>query len=164
MIKKRLVGLLSHAKKYIVYNILWQWIALLAQIAAVWTIAGLLESLIFGEVSENGIFRTIPVLVICVAVRFVCERMAARASYQASVDVKKILRQKIYGKMLRLGPSYREKVSTSEVMQVSTEGVEQLETYFGKYLPQLFYSLLAPVTLFAVLCRINLKTSVILLI
>lgn len=100
----------------------------------------------------------------CVAVRFVCERMAARASYQASVDVKKILRQKIYGKMLRLGPSYREKVSTSEVMQVSTEGVEQLETYFGKYLPQLFYSLLAPVTLFAVLCRINLKTSVILLI
>lgn len=164
MIKKRLVGLLSHAKKYIVYNILWQWIALLAQIAAVWTIAGLMESLIFGEVSENGIFRTIPVLVICVAVRFVCERMAARASYQASVDVKKILRQKIYGKMLRLGPSYREKVSTSEVMQVSTEGVEQLETYFGKYLPQLFYSLLAPVTLFAVLCRINLKASVILLI
>ena len=164
MIKKRLVGLLSHAKKYIVYNILWQWIALLAQIAAVWTIAGLLESLIFGEVSERGIFRTIPVLVICVAVRFVCERMAARASYQASVDVKKILRQKIYGKMLRLGPSYREKVSTSEVMQVSTEGVEQLETYFGKYLPQLFYSLLVPITLFAVLCRVNLKASVILLI
>ncbi len=164
MIKKRLVGLLSHAKKYIVYNILWQWIALLAQIAAVWTIAGLLESLIFDEVTESGIFRTIPVLVICVAARFFCERMAARASYQASVDVKKILRQKIYGKMLRLGPSYREKVSTSEVMQVSTEGVEQLETYFGKYLPQLFYSLLAPITLFAVLCRVNLKASVILLI
>ncbi len=164
MIKKRLVGLLSHAKKYIVYNILWQWIALLAQIAAVWTIAGLLESLIFDEVTESGIFRTIPVLVICVAARFFCERMAARASYQASVDVKKILRQKIYGKMLRLGPSYREKVSTSEVMQVSTEGVEQLETYFGKYLPQLFYSLLAPVTLFVVLCRVNLKASVILLI
>lgn len=164
MIKKRLVGLLSHAKKYIVYNILWQWIALLAQIAAVWTIAGLLESLIFDEVTESGIFRTISVLVICVAARFFCERMAARASYQASVDVKKILRQKIYGKMLRLGPSYREKVSTSEVMQVSTEGVEQLETYFGKYLPQLFYSLLAPITLFAVLCRVNLKASVILLI
>ena len=66
--------------------------------------------------------------------------------------------------MLRLGASYREQVSTSEVMQVCTEGVEQLETYFGRYLPQLFYSLLAPLTLFIVLCRINIKASVVLLI
>ena len=98
------------------------------------------------------------------AVRFLCERMAAAASYKASVGVKKILRQKIYEKMLRLGASYREQVSTSEVMQVCTEGVEQLETYFGRYLPQLFYSLLAPLTLFIVLCRINIKASVVLLI
>lgn len=108
--------------------------------------------------------RTVLVLLVCIAVRFVCERQAAAASYKASVDVKKILRQKIYDKMLRLGPAYREQVSTSEVMQVSTEGVEQLETYFGRYLPQLFYSLLAPVTLFAVLCRVSMKASVVLLI
>ena len=80
------------------------------------------------------------------------------------MDVKRILREKIYEKMLRLGASYREQVSSSEVVQVSTEGVEQLETYFGKYLPQLFYSLLAPITLFLVLSRVCLKASVTLLV
>ena len=87
--------------------------------------------------------------------------MGTRVSYLACVDVKRILREKIYEKMLRLGASYNEQVSSSEIVQVSTEGVEQLETYFGKYLPQLFYSLLAPVTLFVILCRIDLKASVV---
>ena len=80
------------------------------------------------------------------------------------MDVKRILREKIYEKMLKLGASYNEQVSSSEVVQVSTEGVEQLETYFGKYLPQLFYSLIAPLTLFVILSRVSLKASVILLI
>ena len=164
MIKKRLVGLLPHAKKYIGYQVMWQWFALIVQMAAVFSIAGLLESVFYGTVEQKQVTVTIVVLVCCVAVRFLCERMAAAASYKASVDVKKILRQKIYEKMLRLGASYREQVSTSEVMQVCTEGVEQLETYFGRYLPQLFYSLLAPLTLFVVLCRVNLKASVVLLI
>ena len=164
MIKKRLVGLLSHAKKYIGYQVMWQWISLIAQIGAVFNIAGLLESVFYGTVVESQVMRTVVMLILCVAVRFLCERMAAAASYKASVDVKKILRQKIYEKMLRLGASYREQVSTSEVMQVCTEGVEQLETYFGRYLSQLFYSLLAPLTLFIVLCRVNMKASVVLLI
>ena len=90
--------------------------------------------------------------------------MGARSSYLACVDVKRILREKIYEKMLKLGASYSEQVSSSEVVQVSTEGVEQLETYFGKYLPQLFYSLIAPLTLFIILCRVSLKASAILLI
>ena len=164
MIKKRLVGLLSHAKKYIGYQVMWQWISLIAQMGAVFNIAELLESVFYGTVAESQVIRTVVVLILCVAVRFLCERMTAAASYKASVDVKKILRQKIYEKMLRLGASYREQVSTSEVMQVCTEGVEQLETYFGRYLPQLFYSLLAPLTLFIVLCRVNMKASVVLLI
>lgn len=164
MIKKRLVGLLSHAKKYIGYQVMWQWISLIAQMGAVFNIADLLESVFYGTVAESQIIKTVVVLILCVAVRFLCERMAAAASYKASVGVKKILRQKIYEKMLRLGASYREQVSTSEVMQVCTEGVEQLETYFGRYLPQLFYSLLAPLTLFIVLYRINIKASVVLLI
>ena len=164
MIKKRLVGLLSHAKKYIGFQVFWQWLALLAQMTAVFSIAGLLEKTLYGTADSAVALQTIVVLAVCVAVRFVCERQAAAASYKASVDVKKILRQRIYDKMLRLGPAYREQVSTSEVMQVSTEGVEQLETYFGRYLPQLFYSLLAPVTLFVVLCRVSMKASVVLLI
>ncbi len=169
MIKTRLVRLLSHAKKYIVYNILWQWIALLAQILAVFSIAELLGKVADAEnlpqaLGELSLGRTVLLLALAVAVRFLCERMAARASYEASVDVKRILRKKIYEKLLRLGASYKEKTSTSEVVQLSTEGVEQLEIYFGKYLPQLFYSLLAPLTLFLILSFVNLKASLVLLI
>ena len=164
MIKTRLVGLLSHAKKYIMYTILWQWAALLSQVVAVFTIAGLLERVVYRAVTISVIEQTILILVLVVVIRFVCERMGARSSYLACVDVKRILREKIYEKMLRLGASYSEQVSSSEVVQVSTEGVEQLETYFGKYLPQLFYSLIAPLTLFIILCRVSLKASVILLI
>lgn len=164
MIKGRLVRLLSHAKKYIVYHIIWQWIALLAQMAAVFAIARLLEKVIFMAADPAGIRNTAIVLVLAIAVRFVCDRMASKASYEASVDVKRILREKIYEKLLRLGASYREKTSTSEVVQMSAEGVEQLEIYFGKYLPQLFYSLLAPVTLFVVLAFVNLKAGIVLLV
>ena len=164
MIKTRLVGLLSHAKKYIVYTILWQWAALLSQVLAVFTIADLLERVVYRAVTVPVIERTTLILVLVVIIRFVCERMGVRSSYLACVDVKRILREKIYDKMLKLGASYSEQASSSEVVQVSTEGVEQLETYFGKYLPQLFYSLIAPVTLFIILCRVSLKASVILLI
>ncbi len=164
MIKTRLVGLLSHAKKYIVYTILWQWAALLSQVLAVFTIADLLERVVYRAVTVPVIEKTIMILALVVIIRFVCERMGARSSYLACVDVKRILREKIYEKMLKLGASYSEQVSSSEVVQVSTEGVEQLETYFGKYLPQLFYSLIAPLTLFIILCRVSLKASVILLV
>lgn len=164
MIKTRLVGLLSHAKKYIVYTILWQWVALLSQVLAVFSIADLLERVIYQSVTAAVVERTIITLILVVIVRFSCERMGARSSYLAYVDVKRILREKIYEKMLKLGASYKEQVSSSEVVQVSTEGVEQLETYFGKYLPQLFYSLIAPLTLFVILCRVSMKASVVLLI
>lgn len=164
MIKTRLIGLLSHAKKYIVYTILWQWLALLSQVLAVFSIADLLEKVVADTVTLPFVERTILILALTVFLRFLCERMGARFSYLACVDVKRILREKIYEKMLKLGASYREMVSSSEVVQVCTEGVEQLETYFGKYLPQLFYSLLAPLTLFVILCKVSLKASVILLI
>ena len=124
------------------------------------SIAGLLEKVIYGSVTSESVKRTVLTLILVVVIRFFCERMGARSSYLACVDVKRILREKIYEKMLKLGASYREQVSSSEVVQVSTEGVEQLETYFGKYLPQLFYSLIAPVTLFVILCRVSLKASV----
>lgn len=164
MIKTRLVGLLSHAKKYIVYTILWQWAALLSQVLAVFSIADLLERVADQTLTTAVIQKTVVILLLVVAVRFLCERMGARSSYLACVDVKRILREKLYEKMLKLGASYSEQVSSSEVVQVSTEGVEQLETYFGKYLPQLFYSLIAPMTLFMILCRVSLKASVILLV
>ena len=164
MIKKRLVGLLSHAKKYIIYQVVWQWLALLCQILMIYCASVLLEQALFWEVTWQTGVRYGALVVIAMSLRFICDRRASYASYRASVDVKRILRDRIYSKLLRLGAAYREKVTTSEVVQMAAEGVEQLETYFGKYLSQLFYSLLAPVTLFAVLSFINWKASLVLLI
>ena len=85
-------------------------------------------------------------------------------SYLSSKAVKKTLRERIYEKLLRLGASYNEQVKTSEVVQVAVEGVDQLETYFGAYLPQFFYAMLAPLTLFAVLCFVNVPSAIVLLV
>ena len=164
MIKTRLVKLLSHAKKYIVFTILFEWISLLAQVVIVFKMANILEKLVNNTLTSNIIQSCIVTFLICIVIRFICDKLITRFSYLASVDVKRILREKIYEKMLRLGSSYNEQVSSSEVVQVSTEGVDQLETYFGKYLPQLFYSLLAPITLFLILKRVSFKASLVLLI
>ena len=164
MIKTRLIKLLSHSKKYIAYTVFWQWIGLLAQVTAVFTITDLFGYVLENTLTMSHLKSTFLLLLGVIVIRYTCERMSTRTSYQASVDVKRILREKIYDKMLKLGASYNEYVSSSEVVQVSTEGVEQLETYFGKYLPQLFYSLLAPITLFIILCRVSFKASIILLI
>lgn len=84
--------------------------------------------------------------------------------YLSSKAVKKKLREQIYRKLLRLGSAYREQVQTSEVVQVAVEGVDQLETYFGAYLPQFFYAMLAPLTLFLLLCFVNVPAAVVLLV
>ena len=81
-------------------------------------------------------------------IRFFVTRYAVRMSYLASRTVKRKLRGLIYKKLLRLGMSYREKVTTAEIVQESVEGVDQLESYFGQYVPQFFYAFIAPVTLF----------------
>ena len=164
MIKKRLVGLLSHAKKYIIYQVIWQWLALLCQVVVIYSASMLLETALFGEVTSRTAAYYGALVIVALLLRFVCDRQASHASYHASVDVKRILRDKIYSKLLRLGAAYREKVTTSEVVQMAAEGVEQLETYFGKYLSQLFYSLLAPVTLFVILSFVNWQASLVLLI
>ena len=164
MIKKRLVGLLSRAKKYIIYQVAWQWVSLLCQIVLIYCAAFLLEQALFWEVTPRMAVSYGGIVVLALIVRFVCDRGASHASYRASLDVKRILRDKIYEKLLRLGAAYRERTTTSEVVQMAAEGVEQLETYFGRYLSQLFYSLLAPVTLFVVLSFVNWKASLVLLV
>ncbi len=165
MVKKRLVKLLEHSKKYIIENIIWQWISLIAQIAVILSVTTLIQDTIYRQVTKSNLLITLAIIVSALIIRVCSDKMVARASYLASVDVKRILREKIYEKLLRLGVSYREKVSTSEVVQLSTEGVEQLEIYFGRYLPQLFYSLLAPFTLFLVLgFLVSWKSSLVLLL
>ena len=164
MIKKRLIGLLAHGKKYIVFQVLWQWFALLCQVLITYAVAMTLDGAVFGTLTEKRLAIYACLGAGGMALRFFCDRQAAQASFAASMDVKRILREQIYRKLLRLGASYREGVSTSEVVQMAAEGVEQLETYFGKYLPQLFYSLAAPVTLFVILSFVNWQASLVLLV
>ena len=164
MIKKRLISLLAHAKKYVIYNILWQIVGLISQVINVFTLTDLLSKIALKSFVLEDLYIALGIFTFCIILRFIAEKRASLATYNASVDVKKILRKKIYEKMLRLGVSYRQHVATSEVVQMSTEGVEQLEIYFGKYLPQFFYSLITPLILFGIFAPISLKTSLVLLI
>lgn len=163
MIKTRLVELLQHARIYIVYQVLWQWAALLCQIATIFIVTGLLRLLLEGALTPFWMVTAVVALAVILVVRFACDRKAVRNSHAAGADVKRVVRERIYEKLLRLGASYKDHVSTSEVVQMSVEGAEQLETYFGKYLSQLFYSLIAPLTLFAALVWYNWQASLVLL-
>lgn len=164
MIKTRRIKLLSHAKKYIVFQVVYKWLSLLCQVIMIYAAAMLLEGALFGTTGKNQILCYGGLVFLAILLRSFCDRHASYASFEASVDVKRILRKKIYNKLLKLGLSYRESIATSEVVQMAAEGVEQLETYFGKYLSQFFYSLLAPITLFIILAFVNLKASVVLLV
>ena len=162
MINKRLIGMVSDSKQHIAKNVAFQWAALAANIAMLLTIARYLSRLMAGQ--PASLAATLLVAAAAAAVRFVCARQAAVCSYRASRSAKQALRRTILEKLLRLGPGYSSRVSTSEVVQVTVEGAEQLESYFGAYLPQFFYSLLAPLTLFCVLSPISLSAAVVLLI
>ena len=142
-----------------------QILSLIAQIVLVFTLAGVLEDAVGGALDRNAVLIAIITFVVVYIIRVTCEELEVRESYLASVDVKRIIREKIYDKLLRLGAGYREKVSTSQVVQLSSEGVEQLETYFGRYLPQFAYSMSAPLILFVVLAiKVNFAVSLVLLL
>lgn len=164
MIKMRLIRLLKGSGKYIIYQIIWQWLSLLAQIAIVWQVTELIDAAWQKSVTNYEILTTVGIVAVGLMIRFICDRLYSHACYLASVDVKRALRDQIYKKVLWLGPSYREQIRTSEIVQMSGEGVEQLETYFGRYLSQFFYALIAPLTLFFVVSRISLKTAIVLLV
>lgn len=164
MINKRLIGTVKESKKYIAGNVICQWISLMANIGMMAAIARLLQKLYEGSADGTQIGITAGIAVVTLAIRFACATLASRMGYLSSKAVKRTLREMIYGKLLRLGTAYKEKVQTSEVVQVAVEGVDQLETYFGAYLPQFFYAMLAPLTLFVVLSFVNFPSAVVLLI
>lgn len=164
MINKRLIGTVKESKKYIFRNVVCQWIALCANIVIMGAFAFFLQQLYTGKYSTATGIATIGIGIFAIGIRFVCHILAAKMGYLSSRAVKKTLRELIYRKLLHLGSSYSEQVNTSEVVQVAVEGVEQLETYFSSYLPQFFYAMLAPLTLFAALSFISFPCAVVLLI
>ena len=161
MINKRLLGLLKENIKYIKLTLIYQWAALIMNIIFIFCIATILALV------NNQDIRILWLVVIAIAaiiMRGLLQSKATMSSYHASKDVKKSLREMIYLKILQLGNRYQETMSSAQVIQVANDGVEQLEIYFGKYLPQLFYSLIAPLTLFLLLMFINLKVAIVLIV
>lgn len=164
MMDKRLIGTVKESKKYIAGNVITQWISLIANIAMMTAITVLLSAVFTDNISENLILVTAVTAGLAVIIRAVCSMVSSKMSYLSSKEVKRVLREKIYRKLLKLGASYNEQIKTSEVVQVAVEGVDQLETYFGAYLPQFFYAMLAPLTLFIYTCFINVASAIVLLV
>lgn len=164
MMDKRLIGTVKESKKYIAGNVITQWISLIANIAMMTAITVLLSAVFTDNISENLILVTAVTAGLAVIIRAVCSMVSSKMSYLSSKEVKRVLREKIYRKLLKLGASYNEQIKTSEVVQVAVEGVDQLETYFGAYLPQFFYAMLAPLTLFIYICFINVASAIVLLV
>lgn len=164
MINKRLIGTVAESKKYIAGNVASQWVSLCSNVVIMGSIANFIGRLAFEKPQTNDIILLVLTIAICVAIRFVCTKISSKMSFLSSKSVKQKLRKMIFEKVLRLGASYNEKVMTSEIVQISVEGVEQLETYFGAYLPQFFYAMIAPLTLFVVTCFVNVLSAVVLLV
>ena len=164
MIKLRLLNMVPESKKYITANVLLQWLSLFANIAMMTAITTLLAALYTQTADTSVLLGTLLLSAVALIVRFFANTSSARMSYLSSKKVKKTLREKIYKKLLLLGPSYNEQTKTSEIVQIAVEGVDQLETYFGAYMPQFFYAMLAPLTLFVYLSFINLPSAFVLLV
>ena len=164
MFDKRLLRMVPEAKLFIAGSVLFQWIALAANVALMIAIGWFLQGLLQGAATPRQAVGLATLGLIVIVVRMMCQMVAQKMGLRASTAAKRAIRQEVYNKLLRLGPAYAESIPTNEAVQISTEGVEQLEVYFGSYLPQLFYAVLAPVTLFVCLAPLSPLVAVILLV
>lgn len=136
------------SKKYIAGNIICQWTELMMNSVMIIIIANAVGRLYRREMTTNRMLVSLAILAGVLIIRFFMTKKTAEMSYLASKTVKRVMREQIYKKILRLGNTYREHATTAELVQESVEGVEQLESYFGQYVPQFFYAFIAPFTLF----------------
>lgn len=148
MFDKRLMALCPESRKYIAGNVILQFFDLCLNVIMITVIALAVQKLYEAAWDGKGLVTVGVVIAATVFVRFFTTKYAVRMSYLASRTVKQTLREKIYTKLLKLGTSYREHTSTAELVQESVEGVDQLESYFGQYVPQFFYAFMAPILLF----------------
>ena len=148
MFDKRLTELCPESKKFIVGNIIFQWLELFLNAVMIITTATAIQHFYLKEWVFSDLKIPIIIILITVIIRFFTAQFATRMSYLASKTVKQKMRELIYSKLLKFGSKYREQVTTAELVQESVEGVDQLESYFGLYVPQFFYAFIAPITLF----------------
>ncbi len=163
MIDKKIISVVPECKCFVFLTIALQVLELFVNILSVFFISVFLKDIFYGELLPSRVVVTFCAVLSSLIVRSVCVKLSARTSFNASKLVKKRLRVLLLNKLLRIGPSYTSKVSSAEVVQVCVEGVDQLETYFGQYLPQFFYSMIAPFILFALFCFINVRCAAVLL-
>ena len=164
MFSKRLTAMVPEAMKFIVCDVLAQWIALIANIVFMVCVGLFVQDIMAGAADAARCAQLAGVGAIVIVVRLVFLTAAQRSGLAASTAAKRSVRSAVYDKLVRMGPSYSERIPTSEAVQVSVEGCEQLESYFGQYLPQLFYAVIAPLTLFACLAPLCLPAAVALLV
>ena len=163
MINKKLLSFDRGALRYVGLNVLFQWLGMLCNVVFVTAVARLIGAAFAGSLTSALLWQQLVLCLVTAPLRFGFTMLASGMSDKASKDVKRTLRSNIYAKLTRLGSNYTETVATSEVVMLASEGVEQIDTYFAKYLPQLFYSLLAPVTLFVLLVGVHARSAIILL-
>ena len=163
MFKKRLLELCNSSKKWIAMTVLMNWISIICNILVMLFIGNTIDKLINSNLEINYLRDELYIGSLLV-IRFLANYYSTRFSLNSSSEVKKVLREKIYEKLLDIGVNYNKFISTSSVVQIGVDGVEALEIYFGRFLPQLFYSALAPLTLFVVVSFISFKVALVLLI
>ena len=161
---KRLLSMVPGAVKFIVADVALQWVALACNIALFVVIGLFLQATLEGAADAGMAIGVLTVSAAAIVVRMICQTAAQRMGRKAASCAKCSIRQQVYDKLAALGPAYSETVATAVAVQVTVEGTEQLESYFGQYLPQLFYALLAPLTLFVALSPLSLPAAVALLV
>jgi len=164
MIDKRLIKLVPKSKKYVFLTVLLKLLSLLSNFILIFSVAAILKiSGITGEESASKSFALPCIFLgLSIIVTFISACFSSITSFKSSREVKKTLRSLIYQKLLKLGPDYQEKTETAKIIQLAVEGVEQIEVWFGQYLPQFFYSMIAAFVTFGLLAFINLKMALIL--
>lgn len=164
MFHKRLLQEFKDNQKQVAGMVLTQWISLLSNVTLMFVIANTINAIVKDTFTTKQMVLLFLTFVAVILIRGGMTKINDIMSYLASTKVKSRLREVMNQKLMDLGTSYRKSMATSEIVQISTEGVEQLEIYFGRYVPQFFYSLLAPITLFVIVSFMSIKVALVLLL
>ncbi len=164
MFDKRLLKLIPEARKYLVLAVAGNWAALICYAVAMLALASFLSALALGGLDAAAVGQWAAVSAAAMMLRFAFVSVSQYAGSKASAVGKAAVRERVYDKLVALGSSYKEQVSTTQAVQICGEGAEKLEVYLGQYLPQLFYAVLAPLTLFVLFLFIDVPAAVVLLV